>query len=130
MSDELTQIQVAIGKLEQTSELTAEASRENTKSHTALNLQLTELIGTLKLSNVKTDLMIEGYVATANETSKALNEHMEYAAPILLRSKRGQDNVDFMIKGIFSKVGWVLMALIAVGVSVYFGIDPSSITVK
>jgi hypothetical protein len=126
-NDDLTDIKIALATLEQSNIATAEASRLNTKSHTELNIQITALVGTIKESNVKYDLMIEGSVATANATSAALNTHIEYAAPILLRSKNSQDNIDFMVRGIFSKVGWVLMALLAVGVSVYFGVDPSSI---
>ena len=129
-NDDLTDIKIALATLEQSNIATAEASRQNTKSHTELNIQITELVGTIRESNVKYDLMIEGSVATANATSEALNTHLKYAAPILLRSKRSQDNVDFMVKGIFSKIGWVLMALLAVGISVYFGLDPSSIKVK
>lgn len=126
-SDDITEIKIAIATLEQTSIATAEASRENTKSHTELNLKITELVGTIKESNVKTDLMIEGSVATANATSEKLNEHIEYAAPILLRSKRNQDNVDFMVKGVVSKIGWVIMGLIVLGVAVYFNFDPSQV---
>ena len=126
-NSDLTDIKIALATLEQSNILTAQASLENTKSNTKLTLQMTELIGTIKESNVKYDLMIEGSVATANATSKALNDHIEYAEPILLRSKKLQDNIDAMYRGVFSKVGWVVVTLIVVGVAVYFNVDPSKI---
>ena len=61
-SDDLTDIKIAIATLEQSNIATAEASRANTKSHTELNIQITELVGTIRESNVKYDLMIEGSV--------------------------------------------------------------------
>lgn len=129
-NDDLTDIKIALATLEQSNIATAEASRQNTKSHTELNIQIIELVGTIKESNVKYDLVIEGSVATANATSEALNKHLEYASPILLRSEKVQSNIDFMVKGIFNKIGWILVVFVALGASLYFGIDPSSIKVK
>lgn len=129
-NSDLTDIKIALATLEQSNVLNAQASLEATKSSTRLTLQMTELIGTIKESNVKYDLMIEGSVSTANATSKAVNNHLEYAEPILLRSKRLQDNIDAMYRGVFSKVGWVIVCTIVVGAAVYFNVNPSDYKTK
>ena len=126
-NSDLTDIKIALATLEQSNVLNAQASLAATESSTKLTLQMTELIGTIKESNVKYDLMIEGSVNTANATSKTLNDHLKYAEPILLRSKRLQDNIDMMYRGIFSKIGWVVLTLAAVGIAVYLKVDPSQI---
>ena len=126
-NSDLTDIKIALATLEQSNVLNAQASLEATKSSTKLTLQMTELIGTIKESNVKYDLMIEGSVSTANATSDALNTHLEYAEPILLRSKRLQDNVDAMYRGVFSKMGWLVVGLTILGISVYLNVDPSKL---
>ena len=128
-NSDLTDIKIALATLEQSNVLNAQASLAATESSTKLTLQMTELIGTIKESNVKYDLMIEGSVSTANATSATLNEHIEYAEPILLRTKKLQDNIDAMYRGIFSKIGWVVLTLIAVGIAVYLKVDPSQIKI-
>lgn len=129
-NNDTTDIKIALAKLEQSSVITAEASRKNTESHTALNIQLIELIGTIKLTHAKYDLMIEGSVTTANTTSEELNKHLEYAQPILLRNKRFQDNIDAMIRGIFSKTGFVVMGIITLAVLSYLGVTPATLNGK
>lgn len=123
-NNDLTDVKIALAKLEQSNILNTEASLRNTDSHTQLNLQLTELIGTIKESNVKYDLMIAGSVSTANATSESLNKHLEFANPILTRTKKTQDNVDKMISGIFSKVGLIILGAVILGISTYLGITP------
>tara|TARA_R110000772_G_scaffold24212_4_gene64133 strand:- start:1633 stop:2025 length:393 start_codon:yes stop_codon:yes gene_type:complete len=126
-NSDLTDIKIALATLEQSNVLNAQASLAATESSTKLTLQMTELIGTIKESNVKYDLMIEGSVNTANATSATLNDHLKYAEPILLRSKRSQDNVDMMYRGIFSKMGWLVVGLTILGISVYLNVDPSKL---
>tara|TARA_R110000787_G_scaffold257320_1_gene362529 strand:+ start:317 stop:709 length:393 start_codon:yes stop_codon:yes gene_type:complete len=126
-NSDLTDIKIALATLEQSNVLNAQASLAATESSTKLTLQMTELIGTIKESNVKYDLMIEGSVNTANATSTTLNDHLKYAEPILLRSKRLQDNVDMMYRGIFSKMGWLVVGLTILGISVYLNVDPSKL---
>ena len=129
-NDDDTNIKIALAKLEQTSNITAEASRKNTESHTLLNIQLVELIGTIKLSHAKYDLMIEGSIITANTTSDTLNSHIEYAGPILLRNKRSQDNIDAMIKSVISKTSFVVITMVTLAVLLYLGITPASFNSK
>lgn len=129
-NNDTTDIKIALAKLEQSSIITAEASRKNTESHTALNIQLVELIGTIKSSHSKYDLMIEGSVTTANTISETLNKHIEYSRPILLRNKRFQDNTDAMVRGIFSKTGFVVIGIITLAVLSYLGITPANLNGK
>ncbi|HHZ71240.1 MAG TPA: hypothetical protein EYN54_13405 [Methylococcaceae bacterium] len=130
MADDNTDIKIALAKLEQVTASTAEASQENTRSHTALNIKLTELIGTIRESNTRTDLILESSTTKANATSDALTAHTKYADPILIRSKRYQDNLDKMVTGIFSKGGLVVVGFILLAIAAFLGIDPSSIKFK
>jgi hypothetical protein len=127
---DLSEIKAAIITLEKSNLATAEASKKNTESHTALNLQLVELIGEIKATNVKHDLIIEHSIEITNTTASSLKDHISYAEPILLRVKRGQDNIDKMISGIFSKGGLMAFTLVLLALATFLGINPSDIKIK
>ena len=120
---ELTDIQIALALLEKATTDGAIAQKEMTS-------ELTELVLTMKESNIKYDMMLETSLEKASENEATIKAHIEFADPILRRSKRTQDNIDKMISGIFSKVGLVVAGFVLVAIGLALGIDPSSIKVK
>lgn len=122
-NNELTDIQVALALLEK-------ATTDGAKAQTKMTGELTELVITMKESNIKYDIMLETSIKKAVENESAIKEHIMFASPILSRTKKTQDNVDKMITGIFSKAGLVVFGFIVLALGMLFGVDPASFNVK
>jgi hypothetical protein len=122
-TNELTDIQVALALLEK-------STTDGAIAQTRMTSEITELVITMKETNVRHDIMLESSLKKADENEAKIKTHIEYAEPILRRTKRGQDNVDKMITGIFSKAGLVVFGFIIIAIGAFLGVDPSSIKIK
>lgn len=122
-NNELTDIQVALALLEK-------ATTDGAIAQTKMTGELTELVITMKESNIKYDIMLETSIKKSVENESTLKSHIDFAEPILMRTKRSQDNIDKMITSIFSKAGLVVVGFILLAVGAFLGVDPSSIKVK
>lgn len=120
---ELTDIQIALALLEK-------ATTDGAIAQTKMTSELTELVMTMKESNIKYDIMLETSIKKSVENEASIKDHILFAAPILRRTKRTQDNVDKMVTGIFSKAGLVVLGFISLAIAMLFGIDPSSFKVN
>jgi len=126
--DDLTDVKIAIAKLEQVSLATAEAARLNTTSNTGLSDSIKDLIGEMRTRDVKNDLLFEKFSDATGRINSELDdikEHIKTNSPVLLRSKRYQDNVDKMITSIFSKTGFVILGIMTLVILAILGVDPS-----
>ena len=119
-NSELTSIQVALALLEK-------ATTDGAIAQTKMTSELTELVITMKESNIKYDIMLESSIKKAVDNESAIKEHILFASPILSRTKRTQDNIDKMVTGVFSKVGFVALGFIIVAVAMFLGVDPSAL---
>jgi hypothetical protein len=119
----LTDIKIALALLEK-------ASTDNTNAQTKMTGELTELVITMRESNVRSDLMLDALVEQGDKNEITMKSHLDFAKPILLRSQRSQDNIDKMVTSIFSKGGLLIFTFILVAVGIALGIDPSSFKVK
>jgi len=126
--NDLTDVKIAIAKLEQVSLATAEAARLNTTSNTGLSDSIKDLIGEMQTRDVKNDLLFEKFSETATRINSELHEvkeHIKMANPVLLRSKKYQDNIDKMVTSIFSKTGFVILGIITLVILTLLGVNPS-----
>jgi len=127
-SEDLTDIKISVAKLEQVSLATAKASQLNTTSNTALSGDIKDLIGEMRVRDVKNDSLFEKFsdaTTVINIKLDDINEHIDMATPVLLRTKKFQDNIDKMITSIFSKTGFVILGIITLVVLTAFGVNPS-----
>ena len=106
------------------------AYTDNTKAQTKMTGELTELVSTMRESNVRSDLMLDALVEQGNKNEASISKHLDFAGPILMRAKRHQDNMDKMITSVFSKGGLLVFGIVLLAIGALFGIDPSSIKVK
>lgn len=120
---ELTDIQIALALLEK-------ATTDGAIAQTKMTSELTELVVTMKESNVRYDMMLESSLKKASENEIKINSHIEYAEPILRRTKRSQDNIDKMVTSIFSKAGLVVVGFIILAVGAFLGVNPSEFKIK
>lgn len=120
---ELTDIQIALALLEK-------ATTDGAIAQTKMTSELTELVVTMKESNVRYDMMLESSLKKAGENEIKINSHIEYAEPILRRTKRSQDNIDKMVTSIFSKAGLVVVGFIILAVGAFLGVNPSEFKIK
>lgn len=120
---ELTDIQIALALLEK-------ATTDGAIAQTKMTSELTELVVTMKESNVRYDMMLESSLKKAGENEIKINNHIEYAEPILRRTKRSQDNIDKMVTSIFSKAGLVVVGFIILAVGAFLGVNPSEFKIK
>lgn len=122
-NSDLTDIQVALALLEK-------ATTDGAIAQTKMTSELTELVVTMKESNVKYDIMLESSLKKADENESKIKTHIEYAEPILRRTKRSQDNIDKMVTSIFSKAGLVVVGFIILAVGAFLGVNPSEFKIK
>jgi len=122
-NNELTDIQVALALLEK-------ATTDGAIAQTKMTSELTELVVTMKESNVKYDIMLESSLKKADENESKIKNHIEYAEPILRRTKKSQDNYDKMVTSIFSKAGLVVVGFVMVAVFAFLGVNPSEFKIK
>lgn len=122
-TNELTDIQVALALLEK-------ATTDSALAQTKMTGELTELVITMKETNVRHDIMLESSLKKADENENKIKTHIEYAEPILRRTKRSQDNMDKMVTGIFSKAGLVVVGFVIVAVAALLGVNPSEFKIK
>ena len=128
-SNDLTDVKIAIAQLEQVSIATAEASRLNTASNTALSDSIKDLICEMKTRDVKNEAIFKQFHEATDRINIDLNVINELK-PVILRSKKFQDNIDKMITGIFSKTGFVILGVITVVILTILGVDPSTFKFK
>lgn len=126
---DLTDVKIAIAQLEQVSIATAEASRLNTTSNTNLSDSIKDLICEMKTRDVKNEAIFQQFHEATDRINVDLN-NLNDLKPVLLRSKKFQDNVDAMVRGIFSKTGFVILSAITVVMLAIIGVDPSSFKFK
>lgn len=121
-NSELTDIQVALALLEK-------ATTDGAIAQNKMTGELTELVITMKESNIKYDIMLETSIKKTVENETILKEHIEFANPILNRTKKTHDNIDKMITSIFSKAGLVVVGFIVLAVAWFLGVNPSAIKI-
>lgn len=126
---DLTDVKIAIAQLEQVSIATAEASRLNTASNTSLSDSIKDLICEMKTRDVKNEALFQQFHEATDRINADMNDLKELK-PVLLRSKKFQDNIDAMIRGIFSKTGFVILGVITVVILTIMGVDPSTFKFK
>ena len=126
---DLTDVKIAIAQLEQVSIATAEASRLNTASNTSLSDSIKDLICEMKTRDVKNEALFQQFHEATDRINTDLND-LKDLKPVILRSKKFQDNIDAMIRGIFSKTGFVILGVITVVILTIMGVDPSTFKFK
>ena len=126
---DLTDVKIAIAQLEQVSIATAEASRLNTASNTSLSDSIKDLICEMKTRDVKNEALFQQFHEATDRINTDLNDLKELK-PVLLRSKKFQDNIDAMVRGIFSKTGFVILGITTVVILTTMGVDPSAFKFK
>ena len=126
---DLTDVKIAIAQLEQVSIATAEASRLNTASNTSLSDSIKDLICEMKTRDVKNEALFKQFHEATDRINVDLNAISELK-PVMLRSKKFQDNIDKMVTGIFSKTGFVILGVITVVILTIMGVDPSTFKFK
>ncbi len=126
---DLTDVKIAIAQLEQVSIATAEASRLNTASNTSLSNSIKDLICEMKTRDVKNEALFQQFHEATDRINTDLND-LKDLKPVILRSKKFQDNIDAMIRGIFSKTGFVILGVITVVILTIMGVDPSTFKFK
>ena len=126
---DLTDVKIAIAQLEQVSIATAEASRLNTASNTSLSDSIKYLICEMKTRDVKNEALFKQFHEATDRINVDLNAISELK-PVMLRSKKFQDNIDKMVTGIFSKTGFVILGVITVVILTIMGVDPSTFKFK
>ena len=111
-----------------------DASLKSIEISTTLSKDITSLIIEMKERDVKNDYMFKEFSNAANRinetietTNSKIDEHIKIADPVLLRSKRFQDNIDIAKRGVLSKSGIFVISLILLLVSYSLGVDPSTI---
>ena len=122
-NSELTDIQIALALLEK-------ATTDGAIAQTKMTSGLNDLVITMKESNIKYDMMLETSIKKSADNEVTIKEHIEYAEPILRRTKKNQDDMDKMVTSIFSKAGLVVVGFVLLAIGAIFGVDPSSIKVK
>lgn len=128
-NSDLTDVKIAIAQLEQVSIATAEASRLNTASNTSLSDSIKDLICEMKTRDVKNEALFQQFHEATDRINTDLN-NLKDLKPVILRSKKFQDNIDAMIRGIFSKTGFVILGVITVVILTIMGVDPSTFKFK
>jgi DUF1009 family protein len=110
--------------------LMEKATTDSAEQQKLLTSQLTELVITMKESNIKYDLMLGSSLEKAAKNELAITSHIEFAKPILSRVKKKQDNFDKMITGLFSKAGFAIVTILIALLGILFGFDPSTLKFK
>jgi len=122
---DLTDVKIAIAQLEQVSIATAEASRLNTASNTNLSDSIKDLICEMKTRDVKNEALFQQFHEATDRITIDVND-LKDLKYVILRSKKFQDNIDAMIRGIFSKTGFVILGVITVVILTILGVNPST----
>lgn len=123
--DDHTQIALLKQLLDQT------VHSQNKQSEVMENLSnsISELVGEMK----KRDVLDELIKARLDTVETELDNHIKTTMPVLMRSSLYQGWIDKMIESIFSKIGVIVLMLIAAGLAYQFypnGIKPPSASVE